>query len=284
MSRTLGTALSAHLAGRSHTRCNMLLLVLNDGTEIGITDHDKDIAFDILGGGSVTYSSGTGILTSNVSLSASLDADNYEVTGPIGTTVTLDGILGGRFDRARAYLFQVNWKQLADGAIKLLAGNVSEVRIEGGTFVLEIRSDMDRYNQVVGRVVTNTCDADHGDARCGRVAESVTGTITAATSAMVFQVSYSGSYADNYFNLGTVIGLTGTNAGVTREIFDWSVGGAIELFAPLPSTPAVGDTFTVKRGCGKSRADCMARNNIANFRGFPEVPGRKALLPGIPGQ
>lgn len=283
MSRTTGGGWDFHLASRSHTRCNMLLLVLNDGTEIGITDHDKDLSFDVLDTGAVTYSSGTGILASDVSLSASLDADNYEVTGPVGETITLDGILGGRFDRARAYLFQVNWKSLADGALKILAGSVAEVRVEGGTFVFEVRSDMDLYNQVVGRLITNNCDADYGDTRCGAAPESVTGTVTAGGS-LTLSVSYAGSYADNYFNLGTLVGLSGSNAGVTREIFDWSVAGAIELFAPLPSAAEVGDTFTVKRGCGKSRVDCMARNNILNFRGYPEVPGQKALHPAIPGQ
>ena len=164
MSRTLSAGLTSHLATRSHTRCNMLLLDLRDGTSIGVTDHDKDISFDI-GDGTVTYQAGTGILTSDVSLSAGLDADNYEVTGPIADVVTLEAVVGGRFNRARARLFQVNWKRLTDGAIKLLAGNVSEARIEGGKFVFEIRSDADRFNQVVGRLIINNCDADHGDAR-----------------------------------------------------------------------------------------------------------------------
>lgn len=278
MSRTVTAAMTGHLSTRSHTRCTMLLLTLNDGTKIGITDHDRDLAYDY-GTGSVTYLSGTGITPSDFAMSCGLDANNYEVSGPIGDLVTLDGVLGGRFDRARANLFQVNWKDLTHGAIKFPAGNVSQARIEGGEFIFEIRSDVDGYNQVVGRVLANNCDADFGDARCGATPTSVVGTTTAVTSERDFAVSYTGSYANDYFNKGTVIGLTGANAGITREIFDWSVAGAIELFAGLPTEPAVGDTFTVKRGCGKSRADCMARTNILNFRGFPEVPGRKALRP-----
>jgi uncharacterized phage protein (TIGR02218 family) len=264
----------------------MLLLVLRDGTSIGVTNHNKNLDFDIIGEGSVTYQSGTGILTSDVSLQSGLDADNYEVTGPIAELVTKEAVLGGRFNRARAYLFQVNWKQLSDGAIKLLAGNVSEARIEGGKFVFEIRSDADRFNQVVGRLIVNNCDADHGDARCGRVPESVVGTVTAVTDEMRFTVSYTGSYANDYFNAGTVEALTGDLAGTDEvEIFDWTVGGAIVLFAPLAERPAIGDTFTVKRGCGKARQDCIDRDNILNFRGFPEVPGSDQILRAtIPGQ
>ena len=285
MSRTLTSAMSGHLATRSHTRCNMLLLDLTDGTSIGITDHDTDIAYDI-GDGTVTYGSGTGILTSDVSLSVGFDADNYEVSGPIGDVVTLEAILGGRFNRARARLFQVNWKNLAGGAIKLLAGNVSQVRPEGGRFILEVRSDLDRFNQPVLRLITNNCDADYGDARCGATPESITLTISAVTDAMTFSGTFLGSYANDYFNGGTITFLTGDLAGTAPvEIFDWTSVGGVVLFAPLAENPAVGDTATVKRGCGKSRTDCMARNNIANFRGYPEVPGSDQVFkPTIPGQ
>lgn len=283
--RTLSAGLTGHLATRSHTRCTMLRLDLRDGTSVGITDHNRDLAFD-LGDGSITYQARTGIFASDVSLTASLDADNYEITGPIGETVTLEAILGGRFNRARARLFQVNHRNLSSGAIKLLIGSVSEVRPQGGKFVLEIRSDVDRFNQTVGRTIANNCDADHGDARCGRTPESVVGTVTAVTDAMRFTVSFSGSYANGYYDEGTVNFLTGDLAGTSPvEIFSWTAAGAINLFVPLAEAPAIGDTMTIKRGCGKARTDCMARSNILNFRGFPEVPGSDQVLRAtIPGQ
>jgi uncharacterized phage protein (TIGR02218 family) len=270
----------------------MLLLDLQDGTSIGITDHDKSIDFDI-GDGTVTYDAGTGILASNVALSCGLDADNYEVTGPISEVVTLDAIIGGRFNRARTRLFEVNWKELSAGAAKILSGSVSEARVEGGKFVLEIRSDMDRYNQTVGRVITDQCDADFADGvQCFATATEIVGTVTAVTDAMRFTVSFAGSYVDDYFNKGTVQGLTGALAGTNKvEIEDWTSAGVITLFAPLVEAPAIGDTLTVRQGCfdpatgqTKSRLACMHFGQILNFRGYPEVPGRRALMPAIPGQ
>lgn len=263
----------------------MLRLDLRDGTSVGFTDHDRDLTFN-LGDGAIVYQAGTGILTSDIAMSAGLDTDNYEVTGPLADVVTLPAVLGGRFDRARARLFEVNWNSLASGAIRLLAGSVSSGRVEGGRFIAEVRSDVDRLNQVVGRVITNNCDADYGDARCKKVRESTVGTVTAVTDAMRFTVSYSGSYADDYFNGGTVQALTGDLAGTAEiEIFNWSESGATELFVPLASDPEIGDTFTIYRGCGKSRADCMERDNILNFRGFPEVPGSDQVLrAAIPGE
>jgi uncharacterized phage protein (TIGR02218 family) len=287
--------MASHLAGRAHTRCTMLLLVLRDGSSIGITDHDKDITFDVNGDGAVTYQSGTGILASDVVLQAGLDADNYEVTGPLKDDgdFTLERVVGGRFNRARAYLFQVNWKDLSSGAIKLLAGNVSEARVEGGRFVFEVRSDCDRFNQTVGRLIVNNCDADFGDARCGITPEQITGTVSAVSSASSFTVTFAGTYADDYFNLGTCEFATGELAGTDRiEIFDWTAGGVITLFIPLVEAPAIGDTCTIKTGCSKARISdnpavrtCKFYDNVINFRGFPEIPGTdQTIKPAIPGQ
>jgi uncharacterized phage protein (TIGR02218 family) len=273
----------------------MLLLVLRDGTSIGITDHDKDIVYDLNSDGNVTYQSGTGVVASDVALQVGLDADNYEVSGPLKDDgdFTQERIVGGRFNRARAYLFQVNWKDTSQGAIKLLSGNVTEARIEAGKFIFEVRSDCDRFNQVVGRLLNNMCDADFGDARCGITPESITGTVSAATSAMEFTVTFAGTYANDYFNLGTCEFLTGELAGTDRiEIFDWTSGGAVTLFAPLAEVPAIGDTCTIKTGCSKARRSsdptvrtCEFYDNVLNFRGFPEIPGTDQVIkPAIPGQ
>src|SRR5690242_10167528 len=122
MSRTLLAAMTGHLATTSHTRCTMLLLTLRDGTKVGITDHNKSIDFD-LGDGETSYDAGTGILPSDVAQSCGLEADNFEVRGPLNDTFTKAAILGGLFDRARAQLFQVNWKSLTAGYIPIQAGN-----------------------------------------------------------------------------------------------------------------------------------------------------------------
>lgn len=275
--------MTSHLKSRSHTRCNMLLLDLGDGTSIGITDHDKPIDFDI-GDGVVTYDAATGILPSDVALSIGLDADNYEVTGPIGETVTLEAIAGGRFNRARARLFQVNWNNPVD-ALKIMAGSVSEARVEGGRFTLEIRSDADRFNQVVGETITNNCKADFGDARCGVTPESIVGTVTGG-NAFAFTVSFTGTYADDYFNMGKVTPLTGANAGGRKmEVLDWTSAGVVTLFAPLAADPEIGDTFKIETGCSKARLSddptvrtCKFYNNVVNFRGYPEVPGSDQVL------
>lgn len=288
MSRTLSAGLVSHVATRAHTRCRMIAIVPQIGDAFGLTDHNGDIDYTLSEVGALTYEAGTGIYSSDIALSCGLDANNFEIRGPLQADgpVSKTQVLGGVFNYATVYLFEVNWRSLGDGAIKILNGNVAEARIEGGEFVFEIRDQFDKYNQPVGRVITNQCDADFADGiRCHATPTEIVGTVTAATNAMQFTVSFTGSYANDFFNKGKVIGLTGDNADSVMEIEDWTSAGAITLFAPLPETPEIGDTFTVRDGCGKSRADCMAHDNIVEFRGYPEVPGTDQVLRmPIPGQ
>lgn len=282
MSRTIGGALASHLATRSHTRCDMLRLDLRDGTSIGITDHDLDLTFN-LGDGTITYEAGTGITLGDLSLSTGLEADNFEASGPIGDTVTLAGLLGGRFDGARARRFQVNWKSLGSGAIKLMAGNVREVRVEGGRFVFEIRSDADRFNQTIGRLITPYCPGDHATC-CVQIADELATTVSAVPDEYHLTVAAAITPAD--YADGRLWFTSGALAGTDPIEIVGGSGSTLELFEPLPATPSNGDGVTLKEGCNRTREMCRDRfDNAINFRGFPEVPGSdQALKVPVPGE
>lgn len=284
MSRTLG-ALADHLAGGSHTTCLLLRLDLRDGTSLGITDHDAALAFD-LGDGELTYSASTGAQLSDVVLTAGLEASNCEVSGPIGETFTRAGILGGRFTGARARLFLVDWSALDDRAA-LLAGKVATARIEGGRFVMEVRGWADAFGQVIGRTLSPYCSADFGDAQCGVVRTAYPCEVTAVASRFQFTVDLGGDHPDDFFTLGSAAFLTGELAGTAEvEVFDYDgASGAVEMFVPLVVAPEVGDTLNLYRGCSKLlKSDdaelptCLFYDNVANFRGFPEVPGSDQYL------
>lgn len=291
MSRTLTPAMTAALGKRNLRLASMLRLDLADGTTLCFTDHDRPLTFD-LGDGAATYYPDTGVIPSDLSLSAGFEADEIEVSGPVVDEatqpwhVTRKAVIGGKFDAATARVFMVDWSALGNGAIKLMQGYVSRGDVAGGRFVLTIRSDISRFEQEVGRVITAYCDADFGDARCGATFETETATVTAVTDERRFNVSFAGSFVDGFFNRGTAAFLTGDLAGTRPvEIRSFSAAGVIELFMPLASLPEVGDTLTLRQGCydpatrtSKTRAACMTFGNIANFRGFPDVPGSDQAL------
>lgn len=273
----------AHLEGNAHTLCAMLRLDLQDGTVLAFTDHDASLSFN-LGDGAATYQPWTGIDPSAVALSVGLEASNFEVSGPIGDLVTKTMVLGGRFRKAVARLFLVNWNALADGAVPIMKGAIEEGRVEGSRFVLEVRGLAAPFNETFGRVLTPLCTAMFGDAQCGVERTPVAATVTAVTDDFRFTVNLGGTYADDYFNLGGVLFLTGGLADTAEATIISYTGasGAIELLEPLVDTPEIGDTLNLFRGCSKLRLSddaslptCLTYDNVVNFRGWPEVPGSR---------
>jgi uncharacterized phage protein (TIGR02218 family) len=289
MSKTMSVEMLAKLAISSKRLAKMLRIERTDGTVVCLTDHDQDLTYDLLGDGDEVYSA-SALTLSDVSLAAGLDPSNVEGSGPLSDDITLAGLLGGRFNAARCWLFEVDWSDLSIGHIPGIGGEVGDARPRGSSFTLDIRDLRQRLQQVVGRAMINTCEADHTlpiDPKCGRTPETDTATVVSAVDGMQMTVTLlTGGWADGYFNKGEVRGETGNNIGVKLKIEDYdSATGVIKLFGFLPATPEAGDEFTLIRGCGKTRPDCMERENMVNFRGEPDSPGDDQLRrPTIPGQ
>jgi uncharacterized phage protein (TIGR02218 family) len=282
---TVSSPLAAHIKTRSHNLCWLLRLDLRDGTIIGFTDHDVVLALDLGDGkGSVNYRPDLGMRLSNIQTSVGLDAGNFEVTFPITPLApfTRNAVMGGRFNRAETRLMRVQWSNLSGGVRKYMRGNAGEWRVEADKAIAESRDQRDRLNQTTGRQVQNQCDAAYADqVECFATPLEITGTVTAVTDAMRFTVSFTGSYADAKFDRGQVTGLTGANANVVAPIWSWKATGAVELQWMLPDAPSIGDTFTIRDGCARTRPACMAHGQILNMRGEPDVPGATALKPLI---
>ena len=287
MSRTLGGTIATQLAAGKATLSRCVRLDLHDGTSFGITDHDADLDVN-LGDGSLTYEAGTGIIPSAISLSIGLEADNLEVRGPLTSLVTATAILGGRFDRAEARIFDADRGSSPLGHMALLRGNVGQARIEAGEFVLEIRSVADAFNQTIGRVLSPVCSHDLGDAKCGVDMTPYTfpAEVTALSDETLFTVAYTGATpAAGQLLFGKCVFLTGALAGTRPvEVFDHSAG-AIRLWAPLAEQPQVGDTLNLYAGCDKLRATCRdVFANAVNFGGAPDAPGSAEYLKyAVPG-
>lgn len=262
----------------------MLLFILRDGTKIGITDHNRDIAFtlpDDPDPTEVTYLAGTGFKISDVQTSSGLDAGNYEVTGPIDDVVTLPQLLGGRWRRAVTYLFEVDWKA-PTSAISLVKGAVTVAGPRGGEFRFEVRDDRDKLAQTNGRHITNQCRRVKSTC-CINIAPETETTVSAVESPLKFTVA-DVITSVNFIN-GRVWFTDGELAGNDPADIFTVTGSVIELQEPLPTAPQIGDAVTLKEGCDGSIQMCRDRfSNAINHDGFAAVPGNKALMPAVPGQ
>lgn len=285
MTRTLGAGLTAHLGTGKTRLARCVVLDLVDGTSLGITDHDRDLTVSFGSSPAYLLRSDVGAIPSAIQQSIGFETDSMEVSGPIGSVVTQEAVMGGRYRGARARVFDVNWSDTSQIA-RLLAGKVSECNVDGGRFRFSVRSHLDAYNQVIGRVITPYCSHDFGvfdppHSRCQATPLTWDATVTAVTDALRFEVSWDAGAptAANVRN-GEVEFTSGALAGTRPvEVFDLTGGDALELYHLLVEAPQVGDTLTVKQGCAKTRTACKAFDQILNNGGFPDAPGSDKYLP-----
>jgi hypothetical protein len=78
---------------------------------------------------------------------------------------------------------------------------------------------------------------------------------------------YNGYYAE-----GVITFTSGVLTGLSRQVQMSDGSGNITCSSGFPSPPAIGDTFTVRRGCSKTLGACQTFLNTANYGGFPFVP------------
>ncbi|AMK18694.1 DUF2163 domain-containing protein [Sphingobium sp. MI1205] len=163
MSRTIPVGYIAHLASSTRSLCWCLRIDAANGVSVGLTTHDRPLSID-LGDGALDYVGG--LTMSEVSLSVGLGADNFQASGPLGPLFTAADVLGGRWNRARFRLFQVNHRGLVSGQIRMLGGKLGQPLVDGHTFNLEGLGHTASYNQEIGRVTSPYCAETFGSARC----------------------------------------------------------------------------------------------------------------------
>jgi uncharacterized phage protein (TIGR02218 family) len=287
--KNLPAPLQAHLDTGATTLAWCWRVTRNDGTRLGFTDHDRDLAFD-----GTVFEAATGFTASEIKDALGLSVDNLEVSSALKSDrLSEDDLAAGLYDDAAVEIWRVNWAD-TESRVLMRSGSLGEVRRSGAAFTAEVRGLAHYLQQPKGRLYQSGCDADLGDSRCGidlaNPAFRGTGTVLAAASPRLFAASGLAAFTAGWFTRGLVTFTSGANAGRAQEVKRHTLSGAdatIELWQPMASAIAPGDTFTVAAGCDKQFSTCKAKfANAANFRGFPHIPGPDYVLsvakPGEP--
>jgi len=275
--KSLSPALQSHLASGTTTLCWCWKIVRRDGAVLGFTDHDLPVSFD-----AVAYAAVTGFTASEVQSTLGLAVDNLTVTGALSSaSLNETDLAAGLYDDADIEIWRVNWAA-PDQRVLMRKGSLGQVKRGKTAFSCEMRGLAHRLNQPVGRVYGYSCDADLGDARCGKdisgSAFTATASVVAAIDNRRFTVTGLGAYASGWFSGGKLVFATGANAGRAMEIKRHATG-SIELWQAMSESVAPGDTATLSAGCDKQFSTCKTKfANGANFRGFPYMPGNDAAL------
>lgn len=288
--RIIPPALQARLDSGATTLARCWIVTRRDGAVQGFTDHDQDIVVD-----GVTCRAGTGLSASEATQQLGLAIGGGEMSGALSSdTLNEDDLAAGRYDAAAVKVHLVDWSA-PELKVLLAAGVLGEIRRAGASFTAELRGPAHRLAEESGRLYTATCSADLGDARCTvdlvSPAFRGSGAVIAPQAGSVFTASGLGAFADGWFTAGRLSWTSGANAGLAVEVKTHRASGGsvvLTLWQVMPEPIAAADAFVVTAGCDKRFAACRDRfANVANFRGFPHIPGNDFVIryavPGEPG-
>jgi len=162
--KTISNELSAALAGEVTTLCLCWRLKREDGTVIGLTEHDQPLSVD-----GVVYEPGAAVEAGAFTQSAGLKPGRAAAAGALSADVISETDLdAGLWDRAKIDVYRVDWKHPEWGSIPMWTGFLSEiVRGPTGAFEAELVSLKAELERPVGRVLQKRCRAVLGDGQCG---------------------------------------------------------------------------------------------------------------------
>ena len=279
--KTLSPALQAHLDDGTTTLSWCWRVSRSDGVALGFTDHDRALSFD-----GTVFEPESGFAASEIRAGSDLAVDAQDATGVLTSDrITETDILEGRWDNAAVELWRVNWADTSQRVL-LRRGAVGQIRRGRMAFVAEVRSLAHVLGQTVGRTFQSGCDARLGDARCGIDLENPiykgTGVVMDMLRDRAFMASGLAGFEAGWFTSGTLTWTSGANAARITEVLSHGIDGSITsltlLEAPVRAI-AEGDSFIARAGCDKRIVTCSAKfANVANFRGFPNIPGQDAVL------
>lgn len=279
--KQLSPALQAHLDTGATTLAWCWRISRRDGVVLGFTDHDRVLAFD-----GTDFEPDSGFAASDIRAGSDLSVDAQDAEGVLSSSrISEADIIDGRWDNASVEVWRVNWQDAAQRVL-MRRGAIGELRRGRMAFVAEMRSLAHVPGQTVGRVYQSTCDAALGDARCGVDLEDPSfkgaGVVADVIRDRVFTATGLSGFAAGWFSFGSLDWSGGDNAGRRDEVamHELAAGVVTLTLIEAPVRAIVpGDAFTIRAGCDKRAATCQAKfGNIANFRGFPHIPGADAVI------
>jgi len=265
------------LQGDETTTCTLLWeLRRQDGTLQRFAALDCDIAW-----GGWVWSAAAPFDVSAAEMSRSLAAGQLELSGLLvaGQLAEAD-LLNGLYDHAAVRVIRVDWASPARGGQVVLAGRLGVVSAGPQSFSAEVLLPAALLQQGVVETVSPECRVALFSPRCGVSAAAWTRSATvSAVSEAASLVASDFTEAAGWAAYGTVTPTSGANAGAVREVRSHAAGGALALWEPFAAPLTPGTALRIAAGCDKRLATCRDRfGNVANFRGFPHLPGLDALL------
>jgi len=200
-----------------------------------------------------------------------------EPTDLIGGLPFLQAAWQGELDGALLQLeraFMATYGDTSPGTVVLFAGRISDIDCTRTGIDVKCRSHLELLNiQMPRRLWQSSCTHTLGDAMCQFDRSNLQATFSAGPGSSEAQIATSVSPTPpNLYIQGTVIGVTGANAGSSRTVANMS-GGWVYVRLAFLSPILPGDQFQLLPGCDRTLSTCTnVFNNMVHFGGFPYIP------------
>lgn len=198
-------------------------------------------------------------------------------TDLIGGVPFLQAAWQGQLDGALLQLeraFMPTYGDTSPGTVVLFAGRVSDIDCTRTGIDLKCRSHLELLNiQMPRRLWQSSCTHTFGDPMCQFDRSSMQLTFAAEPGSTQAQVATSVDPTPaNLYVQGTIVGVTGANAGSSRTVANMG-SGWVSVKLPFLSSVVIGDQFQLLPGCDRTLATCTnVFNNAIHFGGFPFIP------------
>lgn len=236
-----------------------------------------------------SYALGPLIERTHISEKIGLEAVSMDVTiyGNDGDTINgvpvIQFIAQRGFDGALVSLeraFFPNWGDPITGTVLRFSGKVTSVdEVKGNSakitvaswlILLDVSMPTDLYQA--------SCLHTVYDSGCGLNAASWSASGQVASTSTVSSVVGDLSMTVDDYAQGRILFTSGANAGLQRGVKS-NTSSTLSLVAPLPYVPAIGDQYTIYKGCDRTRTTCKNKfNNLLNYNGTDFVPVPEASL------
>ena len=203
-----------------------------------------------------------------------------EATDLVGSTPFLEAAWQGQFDGGLVQLERAfmgadagGYGDTSAGTVILFSGRISDIDCSRTGVEMKCRSHLELLNiQMPRRLWQSSCTHVFGDAMCLFNRSSLAAMFSAANGSTTTVIQGAPTTATPYAQ-GTIIGITGGNAGYSRTISSFVSGGTVTVKLAFLSSVAVGDQFQLLPGCDRTLATCTnVFNNALHFGGFPYIP------------
>ena len=266
------------LAGETIALAFLWRLTRKDGVVLGFTSHDRSIRVE-----GILHLASPGMTPSAIGMEDGFRTDGMAISGALSSeAMRAADIDSGRWQGATVELLVCDWRHPGDSVMRLASGRIGDVvrrqQGAGGSFTVELLSDMSALVHGGPPRCSAMCRASLGDARCqvdmdGRAVMGFARRIDEDAVLLDEVVDAPGAYAH-----GALRFLEGPHAGMDRPVARVE-GDTVRLSETVPALGAGRWRVRLREGCDRRFETCAGRfGNAPQFAGEPHVPGTDALL------